>query len=61
MRKWTGRLIAFGMILCLLALTGLAAAEGLHNDIPNDTLEIEAEPCDDRFLGYLGTWKARWR
>ena len=52
MRKWTGRLIAFGMILCLLALTGLAAAEGLHNEVPNDTLEIEAEPGYDGRITY---------
>ncbi len=44
MRKITGRLLAFGMILCLLMCAGAAAAEGMHRELRNESLEVEVIP-----------------
>ena len=39
MRKRTGRLAAFVLILCLLA--GAAAADGIHTEVENPLLEAD--------------------
>ncbi len=47
MRRNCGRLTAFGLILCLLlACFGAAAADGMHTEVPNGTLDVKVE------LGY---------
>ena len=47
MRRRTGRLTAFGLILALLlACFGAAAAEGIHTEVANDMLDVEVR------LGY---------
>ena len=49
MRRRTGRLTAFGLILCLLlACFGAAAADGMHTEVANDMLDVEVR------LGYDG-------
>ena len=48
MRKRTGRLLAFGLALCLLLVFGTAAADGMHTEVVNDTLDMEVR------LGYDG-------
>ena len=52
MRKTAGRLIVFGMVLCLLACAGLAAADGMHQELRNETLEVEAVPGYDGAITY---------
>ena len=49
MLKRTGRLTAFGLILCLLlACFGAAGAEGIHTEVANDLLDVTVR------LGYDG-------
>ena len=48
MRKTAGKLLALGLILCLLLGMGAAAAEGLHREVRNDLLEVETD------IGYDG-------
>ena len=48
MRKKAARWIAFGLVICLLACTGAAAADGLHTEVENPQLEVEVR------LGYDG-------
>ena len=53
MRKAAGRLLAFGMILCLLlGLIGTAAADGLHQEIKNELLDVEILPGYDGAITY---------
>lgn len=53
MRKAAGRLLAFGMILCLLlGLMGAAGADGLHQEIKNDLLDVEILPGYDGAITY---------
>ena len=44
----TGRWLAFGLVICLLALFGGAGAEGLHRQVDNPVLETSVQ------LGYDG-------
>ena len=48
MRRKFGRLLAFGLIMCLLAVCGTASAESMHTEIENPSLEAEV------LLGYDG-------
>ena len=48
MRGKAGRRIAFGLVICLLAWAGTAAADGLHTEVVNPELEMEVQ------LGYDG-------
>ena len=59
MRKITGRLLAFGMILCLLTCAGLAAADGMHREVRNDTLEVEVVPGYNGMITYGKTVPVR--
>ena len=52
MRKVTGRLLAFGMILCLLMCAGMAAADGMHRELRNETLEVEVVPGYNGMITY---------
>ena len=48
MRRKFGRLLAFGLIMCLLAACGSALAESMHTEVENPSLEAEV------LLGYDG-------
>ncbi len=48
MRKKAVRWFAFGLVICLLAWAGAAAADGLHTEVENPQLEMEVR------LGYDG-------
>ena len=48
MRRKFGRLLAFGLIMCVLAVCGTAFAESMHTEIENPSLEAEV------LLGYNG-------
>lgn len=48
MRQKLGRLLAFGLIMCLLAAYGPAFAESMHTEVDNPSLEAEV------LLGYDG-------
>ena len=48
MRQKLGRLLAFGLIICLLAAYGPAFAESMHTEVENPSLEAEV------LLGYDG-------
>ena len=48
MRRKTGRLIAFGLVICLLAWAAAAAADGMHREVENAALEADVR------LGYDG-------
>ena len=48
MRRKFGRLLAFGLIICLLAAYGPAFAESMHTEVENPSLEAEV------LLGYDG-------
>ena len=48
MRRKAGRWIAFGLVFCLLAWAGAAAADGLHTEVENPQLEMNVR------IGYNG-------
>ena len=48
MRRKAVRWIAFGLVFCLLAWAGAAAADGLHTEVENPELEMNVR------IGYNG-------
>ena len=52
MRRKFGRLLAFGLIMCLLAACGTASAESMHTEIENPSLEAEVLPGYDGRITY---------
>ncbi len=52
MRKKTGRLLAFGLVICLLACIGTAMAGGLHTEVRSDSMDMEVQVGYDGRITY---------